>query len=93
MGDGDDDDEEEEEEEDAQPQSSQKGKRVVHSASAPSLRPAFPEANSTSPRPSAPPQPPAEDLRYASRDQSHGSGPSKVRVVRQWAPRGTTAQA
>ncbi|KAI0732929.1 casein kinase II regulatory subunit-domain-containing protein [Fomitopsis betulina] len=92
VGEGDDDDEEEEEEDDAQP-SSHKGKRVVHSASAPSLRPAFPEANSTSPRPSVPPQPPAEDLRYTSRDQGHGSGSSKVRVVRQWAPRGTTAQA
>ncbi|KZT74343.1 hypothetical protein DAEQUDRAFT_720507 [Daedalea quercina L-15889] len=87
-----DEDEEEEEEEDAEPHSSHMGKRVVHSASAPSLRPALSEGTSASPRSGAPPQPPAEDLRYASRDQGHVSG-SKVRVVRQWAPRGTTAQA
>lgn len=96
-GDPEDYEEEEEEEEETQaPSSSMKGRSVVHSASAPSLRLATPTHKSPSPASGMPthdPQDNSKPIRISRTliDQISGAG-SKVRVVRQWTTRGTTAQ-
>ncbi|KAH9951628.1 casein kinase II regulatory subunit-domain-containing protein [Amylocystis lapponica] len=91
---GEDDDEEEEEEEEAP--SSVKGKQAAYAAADSSRRTSTPDRPPSSPASSMPPRTPRDELARISisgvpLDLAGGTG-SKVRVVRQWATRGTTAQ-